>query len=339
MALAGLLKKINDGHDLSRDEAQRAFDAIFEGQVAENDIADFLLGLKKKGETVDELVGAVTSMRSKAHTIKAPKGAIDIVGTGGDKHGTLNISTATAFVVAGCDVPVAKHGNRAASSKSGSSDVLQALGVNLEPPMDILEEVLEKAKICFLFAPRHHPAMRHVAAVRKKLAVRTLFNLLGPLTNPANVKRYLIGVYDLDWLGPMAEALKHLGTESAWLTHGHDGLDEISTTAPTDVVEMQGNRVQHFTLEPSQIGLPQASLSDLKGGDADHNARELKLLLEGKKGAYRDIVLFNSSAALIVAGKVKELKEGLKLAETSIDNGAARHKLDLLIRLTNEKAT
>lgn len=335
MPITPFLAKIETGQDLSTVEAQQAFDTIFEGQVPAEQIGAFLLSLHKKGETVNELLGAVKSMRSKAITIKAPLEAIDIVGTGGDAHGTLNISTAVALVVAGCGVPVAKHGNRAATSKSGSSDILTALGLNLEPSLPVLEKCLAEANLCFLFAPRHHPAIKHVTEVRKKLGVRTIFNLLGPLTNPANVRKHLIGVYELEWLGPMAEVLKLLGSETAWLAHGHDGMDEITTTGPTDIVELRANMIQHFTLEPSQLGLQQASLADLKGGDAAENAVALRDLLKGKKGPYRDIVAFNASAALIVAGKASDLRQGMQLAESSIDNGAAQRTLEAVIRLTN----
>ncbi|HEU0118155.1 MAG TPA: anthranilate phosphoribosyltransferase [Alphaproteobacteria bacterium] len=338
MPLSTVLSKIKAQQDLSVDEARGAFDAIFEGKVPDEQLAAFLLGLRDKGETVNEILGAVTSMRGKSVKVTAPPDAIDIVGTGGDAHGTLNVSTAVAFTVAGCGVPVAKHGNRAASSKSGSSDVLSALGINLEPPLEVLERSLAEAKICFLFAPRHHPAMKHVGDVRKKLGVRTIFNLLGPLTNPANAKRYLMGAYDLEWLGPMAEVLKLLGAEAAWVTHGHDGMDEITTTSPTDVVELRRNMIGHFTLEPEQVGLPRAQMADLKGGDATHNAAAIKELFQGKKSAYRDIVLFNAAAALIVAGKTTDLKQGMALAAAAIDNGAARHTLETLIHLTNAKA-
>lgn len=339
MSFSSLLQKIEGGADLTAEEARSAFDTIFEKQVSAEEIGAFLLGLHKKNETVDELLGAVQSMRSKMVAIKAPPNAIDIVGTGGDAHGTLNISTAVALVVAGCDVPVAKHGNRAATSRSGSSDVLSALGLNLEPPLPVLERCLAEANLCFLFAPRHHPAIKHVAEVRKKLGVRTIFNLLGPLTNPANVKRHLIGVFELEWLGPIAEVLKLLGSETAWIAHGHDGMDEITTTAPTDVVELRSNMIQHFTLEPEQVSLHRATLANLKGGDAAVNATALCELLKGKKGYYRDIVVFNASAALIVAGKAQDLKQGCRLAESSIDNGAAQRTLETLIRLTNEIVT
>ena len=258
MIFQTILQKLSRREDLTRDEFRAAFDEIFAGNVPAESVAAFLLALHEKGETVDELLGAVGSMRAHAVTITAPPGTIDIVGTGGDAHGTLNISTAVALTVAACGVPVAKHGNRASSSKSGSSDVLAALGINLDADFKALEECLAAARCCFLHAPRHHPAMHHVAEVRRTLGVRTIFNLLGPLTNPANVKHHLIGVYDLEWLGPMAEALKTLGSEAAWLAHGHDGMDEITTTSPTDIVELRQGMISHFTLEPEHVGLPRA---------------------------------------------------------------------------------
>jgi anthranilate phosphoribosyltransferase len=330
-----ILEKIEHGENLSVAEAQTAFDLIFDGNVPEDQIATFLLGLARKGETVDELLGAVTSMRGKMISIEAPPGAIDIVGTGGDVLGTLNISTATALVVAACGVPVAKHGNRSSTSRSGSSDILAALGIQLEPDLGIIERCLAEANICFLFARRHHPAMKHVANVRQKLGVRTIFNLLGPLTNPARVKRHLIGVYELEWLGPMAEVLKHLGSEAAWLAHGQDGMDEITTTMPTDIVELRLDGVCHFTLTPEQFGLTRASLDELKGGDANYNAAALKKLLAGDRSAYRDIVLMNAAAALTVAGKSADMQAGMKLAAAAIDRGEAQHTLDKLVRLTN----
>jgi len=335
MPLKSILQKVERGEDLSAGEARTAFDHIFEGKIPTEQIGAFLTGLHKKGETVEELTGAVTSMRSKMIAIKPPPGAIDIVGTGGDAHGTLNISTAVALVVAACGVPVAKHGNRASTSQSGSSDILAALGINLEAGTEILERCLAQANLCFLFAPRHHPAMKHVAEVRRALKTRTIFNLVGPLTNPANVKRHLIGVYELEWLGPMAEVLKHLGSEAAWLAHGQDGMDEITTTAPTDIVELRHGAVRHFALTPEQLGLPRAQLDNLKGGDAAHNAAELKKLLQGEPGPYRDIVLLNASAALAVAGKYEDLPHGLARAADTIDNGHAQRTLEKLVALTN----
>jgi anthranilate phosphoribosyltransferase len=335
MSLAPVLHRLRGGENLSAAETRDLFDAIFTGEVPEDHLAAFLLALRRKGETAEEILGAVTSMRDKAVTINAPAGAIDIVGTGGDARGTWNISTAAALVVAGCGVPVAKHGNRAASSKSGSSDVLAALGINLEPPLEILEQCLAEANLCFLFAPRHHPAMRHVAAVRKKLGVRTIFNLLGPLTNPANVKRHLIGVYSSDWLLPMAEALHDLDSEAAWLTHGHDGMDEITTVTKTDVVTLQGDEIRRFDLSPEEVDITPPLPEELQGGDAIANAEAITTLLAGAKNAYRDIVVINAAAALIIGGKALDLQQGARLAAESLDNGAARDTLRKLVDVTN----
>lgn len=335
MALTEALRKLAASEDLSAAATQEIFDEIFTGRANREDVAALLLGLRRKGETVEEILGAARAMRASMLAMPAPANAIDIVGTGGDNHGTLNVSTATALVVAGCGVPVAKHGNRTATSRSGSSDALKMLGINLEPDWAILERCLPEVGLVFLFAPRHHPAMRHVAEIRRELGVRTIFNRLGPLTNPANVKKHLIGAYDLESLGPMAEVLRELGSEYAWLAHGHDGMDEISTTGPTDIVEMHHNQLKHFTLTPEEIGLPRARLEDLKGGDPAANAEALRQLLDGATGAYRDIVLMNAAAALIVAGKTARLKDGVALAAESIDSGAARQKLAALVRLTN----
>ncbi|MDX2027550.1 MAG: anthranilate phosphoribosyltransferase [Alphaproteobacteria bacterium] len=336
MAFNPVLKKVEAREDLSVDESRATFDRIFDGAVPAEEIGAFLLALHKKGETVDELRGAVAAMRSKMLTIKAPPGTMDIVGTGGDAHGTLNISTAVALVVAACGVSVAKHGNRAASSRSGSSDVLAALGINLDAEFSVLERCLAEANCCFLFAPRHHPALRHVTEVRRKLGVRTIFNLMGPLANPANVKRHLIGVYDLEWLGPMAETLKSLGSEAAWLVHGHDGMDEITTTDATDIVELRRGMMRHFTLEPEHIGLPRAQLQDLKGGDATQNAAVLQGFLRGEKTPYRDIVLFNAAAALIVAGKATDLRQGFAQAVEAVDDRKTEKILERLIKLTGQ---
>ena len=336
MPLNHFLTRLASHQNLSVDETTQAFDAIFEGKESPDQIAAFLLGLKEKGETVDEILGAVKSMRSRMIAITAPANAMDIVGTGGDAHSTLNISTAVAIVVAACGIPVAKHGNRAASSRSGSSDVLAALGINLEASPATLQCCLTEANLCFMFAPRHHPAMRYVADIRKQLKTRTIFNLLGPLTNPANVKRHLIGVFSRDWLEPMAKVLNTLGSETAWLTHGQDGMDEITTTAPTDVVSLHNGAIDRFILTPEQINLHRVRLDVLKGGEAEHNATELKRLLQGQHGTYRDIVAFNASAALIVGGKTDDLQHGLEIAQAAIDNGAARKVLEKLITITNE---
>ena len=335
MSLAPTLHKLREKENLSVAETRAVFDQIFAGEVPEASIGAFLLALHRKGETVDEILGAVTSMRSKAVTISAPPHALDIVGTGGDARGTLNISTAAALVVAACGVPVAKHGNRAATSKSGSSDVLAALGINLEPPFEILEQCLSEANLCFLFAPRHHPAMRHVAAIRKKLGVRTIFNLLGPLTNPANVKRHVIGVYSADWLVPMAEVLHALDSESAWLTHGQDGMDEITTVTPSDIVTLQGDTIAKFTLSPQEAGITPPAPEEIQGGDARANAAAMTRLLAGEKSAYRDIVILNAAAALVLSGKASDIRQGVTRAAESLDTGAARDILRKLIDVTN----
>jgi anthranilate phosphoribosyltransferase len=334
MSLVTVLHNLEEGQNLSADDARLAFDAIFSGRLSQEQIASFLLALCAKGETVDELLGAVQSMRSRALTINAPPGTIDIVGTGGDQNHTLNISTAAALVVAACGVPVAKHGNRASSSRSGSSDVLAALGINLEPELGVLERCLNEANLCFLFAPRHHPAMKNVVEVRKKIGVRTIFNLLGPLTNPANVRRHLIGVYELEWLGPMAEVLKQLGSEKAWLSHGYDDMDEITTTGPTDIVELNNGMMHHFTVTPEEFGLPRVHISELHGEDAPHNAIEIRRLLRGLRSPYRDVVLMNAAAALVVADKVTDMPKGLRLAAQVLDSGAAYNTLDKIVKFT-----
>ena len=273
-------------------------------------------------------------MRAHMRPIHAPEGALDIVGTGGDNHGTLNVSTAAAFVVAACGVPVAKHGNRAATSLSGSSDTLRKLGVNLEAAEDVIEKGLNDLGIAFLFAPRHHPAMSHVAEVRRKMGVRTIFNLLGPLTNPANVRFHLIGAYEHARLRPMAEVLKTLGSTTAWLAYGHDGLDEITTTNATSIVELREGALRGLTLTPEDFDLPRTTLETLKGGDAALNAKAMRDLFNGTRGAYHDIVVMNAAAALIVAGRTEDPRKAATLAAASVASGAAREKLDALIELT-----
>jgi anthranilate phosphoribosyltransferase len=335
MILDSAIEKIKDRQSLTVEETRETFDAIFEGGLPAEQIGELLLRMHKRHETVEEIYGATLSMRGKMKAIRAPDNAIDIVGTGGDGLRTFNISTATALVVAGCDVPVAKHGNRAATSKSGSSDVLAALGVNLEPPLERLEECLHEAGICFLFAPRHHPAMRHVADIRHKLGVRTIFNLLGPLTNPANVSRHLIGVYTDEWLKPMAKVLHMLASRAAWLTHGHDGMDELTITGDSDVVALARGAIGEFTLSPEKAGLDRTSIDGLLGGNAAENAAAMTRLLDGEKGPYRDIVLLNAGAALVVAGLVNEIKPGVLKAAEALDSGAARDRLQKLVEVTN----
>ncbi|NTU76329.1 MAG: anthranilate phosphoribosyltransferase [Alphaproteobacteria bacterium] len=341
MTQPNVFQKLAARENLTIAETQDVFDQIFDGLMPREQIAALLLSLRNKGETTDEIIGATQSMRAHMLALSAPDDAIDIVGTGGDGHGTLNVSTAAALVVAACGVPVAKHGNRAATSLSGSSDTLGMLGINLTPEWDVLEKCLNDNGIVFLYAPRHHPAMRHVAEVRKELGVRTIFNLLGPLTNPANVKLHMIGVYAPEWLKPMAEVLKTLGSRRAWLAHGEglgrDGLDEISTIGPTRIVELKEGEIGSLNLTPEEFGLPRARLDDLKGGDARVNAEALRKLLKGKQGAYRDIVLMNAAAALVVAGKSSTMADGLKTAATAIDSGAAQGKLEALAHLTSER--
>jgi anthranilate phosphoribosyltransferase len=295
----------------------------------------FLMALRVRGETIEEITGAVSAMRARMLRVEAPEGTIDIVGTGGDGHGTYNVSTLAAMIVAACGVPVAKHGNRAASSRSGSSDVLTALGVRVGGGAEDVERCLADANIGFMSAQTHHPAMRHFAAVRADLGVRTIFNLLGPLSNPAGVKRLLVGVFSPAWLEPLAHVLGNLGTERAWLVHGSDGLDEITTTGPTTVVSIGGGPPETFTIVPEDYGIARAALADLKGGDPAHNAAALRGVLAGEKNAYRDIAVLNAAAALTVAGKARDLHEGVAMAARAIDSGQAKAVLERLILASN----
>jgi anthranilate phosphoribosyltransferase len=330
----GLLAKVGNGETLGVEEAERAFDIMTSGNATPAQMGAFLMGLKVRGETAQELAGGSRALRAKMQAVKAPAGTIDIVGTGGDHHGTYNVSSCSAFVVAGAGVPVAKHGNRAFTSKSGAADVLSALGIGLELPIDKLEQALVEAGICFLMAPRHHGAMRNVAGPRAELAPsRTIFNLLGPMSNPAQVKRQLVGVFDRRWLKPAAEALGQLGLERALVVHGQDGMDEITTTTATWGVLLDGGTIREIEIAPEDIGLERATLDQLKGGDAQHNAEAIKGVLRGEPGAFRDIVVLNSAAALMVAGKANDLRDGATLAIESIDSGKARHALAALQRI------
>jgi anthranilate phosphoribosyltransferase len=324
--------RIKSDAALSEQEASDAFDAIFAGRVDEDALAEFLLAMSKRGPTVAEITGAARSMRANMRSIEAPPDAIDLCGTGGDGHHTLNISTAVSFVVAGCAVPVAKHGNRSATSRAGAADVLEALGVRIELSPEQAQHCLEDAGSCFLFARAHHPAMRHVAAVRSRLGVRTIFNLLGPLSNPARVKRQLIGVYAREWLEPMAEVLAALGTERAWVVHGSDGLDEMTTTGVTYIAALDRGEVQMLDFDAIQRA---TTLDALKGGDAHHNAAAIRRLLDGEDGPFRDIVLLNAGAALVVAGKAQSIADGVRMAEASLDSGAALARLERLIEVSN----
>jgi len=329
-----LLAKVGSGRALSVDEAERAFDIMTSGNATPAQMGGFLMALRVRGETSDELAGGARVLRAKVQRVRAPEGAIDIVGTGGDHHGTYNISSCSALVVAGAGIPVAKHGNRAFTSKSGAADVLNALGINLDLPIETLEKALVEANICFLMAPRHHSAMRNVAGPRVELAPsRTIFNLLGPMSSPALVKRQLVGVFDRRWLRPVAEALGQLGLERALVVHGQDGMDELTTTTKSWAASLENGRVNEIEIAPEEIGVARASIEQLKGGDAVHNAEEIKKVLAGERNAFRDIVLLNSAAAIVVAGKAKDLKEGAALAAQSIDTGRAAHALATLQRI------
>jgi anthranilate phosphoribosyltransferase len=333
--LKPFLAKVTDGDVLSFDEARTAFDVIMSGRATQAQIAGFLVALRMRGEDVDEISAAVDVIRSKALAIQAPEGAMDIVGTGGDGSGTLNISTATAIVAAGCGIPIAKHGNRALSSKSGAADVLTALGVNLDADVDHIEQAISEAGIGFMMAPKHHESFKYVGPVRVEMGIRTVFNILGPLCNPAGVKRYLIGVYSQEWVQPMAQVLAKLGCERAWVVHGADGLDELSTTGSNYICEVKDGEVTEFNLSPEDAGLPQASLEDLKGGDATYNAQRLNALLDGEQDAYRDVVLFGAGAALVIAGKEEDIQKGVSVAAEAIDSGRAKSALAQLVAISN----
>ncbi|MDB6454438.1 anthranilate phosphoribosyltransferase [Falsirhodobacter sp. 20TX0035] len=321
---------------LSRDEADTAFAALFDGQATPAQMGGFLMALRTRGETVEEYAAAAAAMRAKCVPVRAPEGAMDIVGTGGDGKGTLNISTATAFVVAGAGVPVAKHGNRNLSSKSGASDALTALGLNVMVGAEVVEDCLNEAGIGFMMAPMHHPATRHVMPVRIELGTRTLFNILGPLTNPAGVTRQLTGAYSADLIRPMAEVLQLLGSEKAWLVHGGDGTDELAISAPSKVAALENGAIREFEVAAEDAGLPAHPFEAIVGGTPEENAQALRRLLDGETGAYRDAVLLNSAAALIVADRVRTLPEGVELARESLDSGAAKSKVAALVRLTNK---
>ena len=333
--LKAIIGKVAAGGQLSRDEARDAFEAIMSGEASPVQIGAFLTGLRLRGETVDEIAGAVATMRAKMVPVTAPADAIDVVGTGGDASGTYNISTAPAIVLAGAGVPVAKHGNRALSSKSGAADTLSALGVRIDLPPDMIAACIGDAGIGFMFAPAHHSAMKHVGPARAELGFRTVFNLIGPLSNPANVRRYLLGVFSPDWVEPLAHVLGELGAERAWVVHGAGGLDEISPAGETMVAALEDGEVTTFAISPESAGLPVSPTEAIKGGDAAHNAEALRALLGGAPGAYRDTVLLNAAAALIVAGKAADLAEGVRLAAASIDEGRARDRLERLIAVSN----
>ncbi|MDR3376872.1 MAG: anthranilate phosphoribosyltransferase [Ancalomicrobiaceae bacterium] len=333
--LRTLIGKAAAGQALTREEARRAFDIMMSGDATPAQIGGFLMALRVRGETVDEITGAVEVMREKMLRVQAPDDAIDIVGTGGDGLGSYNVSTASAFVLAGGGVAVAKHGNRALSSRSGAADTLVALGVKIDIDPAHIAACVREANVGFMFAPAHHAAMKHVGPARVELGTRTAFNLLGPLSNPAGVKRQMTGVYASAWVEPVARVLANLGSERVWVVHGSDGLDEITVTGPTEVAELKDGRISTFSVTPEEVGLKRHEPAAVKGGDANHNAAALRLVLDGEASGYRDIVLMNAGAGFVVAGRAETLIEGVALAAQSIDSGAARARLVRLIEVSN----
>jgi anthranilate phosphoribosyltransferase len=332
--LKTLIGRVAGGKPLSRVEAEEAFNLIMSGEGTPAQIGGFLMALRMRGETVDEIAGAVATMRSKMLAVEAPPGAMDVVGTGGDASGTHNISTGAAFIVAAAGVPIAKHGNRALSSRSGSADVLKALGVNIELSPEGISRCIEEAGIGFMFAPAHHIATRHVGPVRAELGTRTIFNLLGPLSNPANVKRHLVGVYSPEWVRPVAEVLQALGSERAWVVHGAGGVDEISPAGPTEVVELAGGKVRSFRIQPTDVGMELMTIEMIRGGDAEYNAAALREVFSGRDGPLRDVLLLNAAAALVVAEKAGDLGAGITLASRLVDQGAAMDRLEKLVEVS-----
>jgi anthranilate phosphoribosyltransferase len=333
--LKSIIAKVATGATLSREEAASAFDRMMSGEATPSQLGGLLMALRVRGETIDEITGAVSAMRAKMLKVKAPRNAIDVVGTGGDGSGSVNVSTCAALIVAGAGVPVAKHGNRALSSRSGAADVLAALGVKIDLSPEQVSRCVSEAGIGFMFAPAHHPAMKNVNPTRVELATRTIFNLLGPLSNPAGVVRQMVGVFSRQWVQPLVQVLKNLGSESVWVVHGSDGLDEITLTGPTFVAALENGAIRSFEVSPEDVGLKRVAGEALKGGDAAANAAALRNVLAGLPSPYRDVALFNAAAALVVAGRAKELKEGLALGIQSIDGGAAAERLKRLVEVSN----
>ncbi|MBL8584188.1 MAG: anthranilate phosphoribosyltransferase [Rhizobiaceae bacterium] len=332
--LKPLLGKVANGEKMSFEESRSAFDTIMSGEATPGQIGAFLMALRLRGETVEEISGAVATMRDKMLKVDAPADAIDIVGTGGDGSHSVNISTASAFVIAGAGVPVAKHGNRGLSSQTGAADVLMALGIKIDLTPEQIGACIREAGVGFMFAPAHHPAMRHVGPVRVELGTRTIFNLLGPLSNPAGVRRQMVGVFAPQWTEPVAETLKRLGSERIWVAHG-DGYDEITTTGETRVTELSDGTVSTFVVRPEDVGLGRHRKEDLRGADATYNAGALRDVLEGKPGAYRDTVLMNAGAGLVVAGRADTLRDGVALAQESLKSGKAAGILNRLVEVSN----
>ncbi len=330
-----LIGKVATGAALTRDEAASAFDSMMSGEATPSQMGGLLMALRVRGETVEEITGAVSAMRAKMLRVSAPADAVDVVGTGGDGSGSVNVSTCASFIIAGCGVPVAKHGNRALSSRSGAADVLAALGVRIDITPDQVGQCVRETGIGFMFAPSHHPAMKNVGPTRVELATRTIFNLLGPLSNPAGVTRQMVGVFSRQWVQPLAQVLKNLGADHVWVVHGSDGLDEITLTGPTFVAELHKGHIRSFEVTPEDAGLTRAHGDTLKGGDAEANATSLRAVLDGKPSAFRDVALLNAAAALIVAGKATDLKDGVAMGTQSLDSGAALGKLKHLITVSN----
>lgn len=333
--LRALIQKVSTGATLSEVEIRTALDHMTEGAATPAQMGAFLMALRVRGETAEEIAGAAQMLRARMHGVKVPPGAVDIVGTGGDGTGTYNVSTCAALIAAGAGVKIAKHGNRSVSSLAGASDVLSALGVKIDVPFEVISRCVEEAGVGFLWAPQHHPALKHWAPIRGDLGIRTIFNLLGPICNPAGVRRQVVGVFSWQWVEPIAEVLRNLGCDHVWVVHGHDGLDELTTTGATDVAEVKDGKVTVFEVTPADAGIAPAKLSDLKGGDAKHNAAAIRDVLAAKKTPLRDIAVLNAAAALIVAGKAANLPDGAALAIHSIESGAAKAALERLVAITN----
>jgi anthranilate phosphoribosyltransferase len=336
--LRNLIQKVSAGTTLEEGEIRLALELMTAGEATPAQMGAFLMALRVRGETVEEITGAAQMLRSRMNRVPVPEDAVDIVGTGGDSHGTYNVSTCAALIAAGAGIKIAKHGNRRVSSMSGASDVLSVLGVKLDVPPEVISRCVSEAGVGFMWAPMHHPAMKHWAPVRAELGIRTIFNLLGPICNPAGVKRQIVGVFSWQWVEPIAHVLNKLGCEHVWVVHGHDGLDELTTTGATDVAEVKDGHVTVFEVTPADAGLQPAKLSDLKGGDEKHNAEAIRDVLAGKKTPLRDIAVLNAAAALIVADKAANLTDGAALAAHSIESGAAQRALDKLIAISNGRA-
>jgi anthranilate phosphoribosyltransferase len=330
-----IIAKVATGSPLTREEAEKAFEQILSGEATLAQMGAFLMALRVRGETVDEISGAVTAMRAKMLRVNAPADAIDIVGTGGDNSGSWNVSTLAAILTAATGLKIAKHGNRAASSKSGSADVLTALGVKVGIDAAGIERCINDAGVGFMFAPAYHSSMRHVAPVRVELGTRTIFNILGPLSNPAGVKKQVIGVFSESWMMPIAETLKSLGSTDLWIVHGSDGLDEITTTGETKIVALKNGAITSFTIKPEDAGLNRAKPEALKGGDGEHNAKALLAVLNGERTAYRDIAVLNAAAALVVADRAATLDDAARIVEAAIDDGRAKQVLETLVKASN----